>query len=505
MSLRITHKMLSLAALAVMAVTPAGEIAQARISATGPGAQTSQHVNASGATASGGRISATGSVNGSSGSNATGSVNGGSRVGASGTQTGGRISATGPATSGGSGGNRVSAGSNGCSLLPGGYCYNPNNNRISAGGPFYGGRVPAGGRISATGPVSGGSRVGASGGYGCSAVAGGYCYTPGNRVSATGSTSGGRISATGPVASGSRVSASGTQTGGRISATGPVSDGNRVSATGYGCSAIPGGYCYDPNRINAAGPSGSGNRIDATGSSNTGNRIDATGSSNSGNRIDATGPQESQEVTPAEETEEQEPSAEPVSTEEISACNGRPYPKDIDGHWAEIYVRRLYDLCIIEGYGDGTFKPQQHVTRAELVKMALYSKDIEPDAGCYDNDCGTPFDDLDAWQGKWIRPAYFRNVVEGYDHNKFRPNQSITRAEAVKVVLATYGYSPVSTNRSFFNDVHGWSVGWVERAHEIGLVQGIGNGNFDPNRPITRAEAAKIIAKMMEHWDTEIQ
>jgi len=188
----------------------------------------------------------------------------------------------------------------------------------------------------------------------------------------------------------------------------------------------------------------------------------------------------------------------------VSECDGRPYPKDIDGHWAEIYIRRLYDLCIIEGYKDGLFHPEQSITRAELTKMSLYSRGIDPNTGCYDNDCGSPFMDLDAWQGKWIRPAWDRHIVQGYTTTSFRPNQSITRAEASKVILATFGYGPLNVTDSFFDDVSGWSVGWIEQAHQIGLVQGVGNGNFDPNRPITRAEAAKIIAKMIDYWDTKL-
>jgi large repetitive protein len=199
------------------------------------------------------------------------------------------------------------------------------------------------------------------------------------------------------------------------------------------------------------------------------------------------------------------PSQNPTQPGNVSKCNKRPYPKDIDNHWSEIYVRRLYDLCITEGYSDRTFRPNQHITRAELVKMSLFSRKIQPKKGCYDNDCGSPFRDLDRWQGPWIRTAWDRGIIEGYQYDRFRPNRSITRAEAVKVILATYGYDPTYTDESFFQDVSGWSVGWIERAHEIGLVQGVGNGNFDPNRPITRGEAAKIIAKMMEYWDTRIR
>jgi len=188
----------------------------------------------------------------------------------------------------------------------------------------------------------------------------------------------------------------------------------------------------------------------------------------------------------------------------VSACSNRLYPRDIDGHWAEIYIRRLYDLCIVEGYGDGTYRPNQDVSRAELVKMALYAAGIAPNTVCYDADCGSPFNDLDMWQGRWIRSAWDRGIVQGYGDNTFRPNQDMTRAEATKVILSAFGYSQLSTDHSFFKDVSGWSTGWIEQAHELGIVSGIGNGNFDPDRPITRAEAAKIIVKTLEKADTRI-
>lgn len=183
----------------------------------------------------------------------------------------------------------------------------------------------------------------------------------------------------------------------------------------------------------------------------------------------------------------------------------KPYPTDIDGHWSEIYVRRLYDLCIVEGYSDRTFRPHQNITRAEMVKMALSAVEIPPKPGCYDEDCGSPFMDLDMWQGPWIRAAWDRGIVQGVSHDRFEPNRSITRAEAVKVILATLGYQPVYTDRSTFRDVSGWSTGWIERAYQLGFVQGMGNGNFEPNRPITRAEAAKVIVKAYEHYDTYIR
>jgi len=189
----------------------------------------------------------------------------------------------------------------------------------------------------------------------------------------------------------------------------------------------------------------------------------------------------------------------------LSRCHNRPYPRDIDGHWAEIYVRRLYDLCIIEGYRDNTFRPDQFVTRVESTKMALLAAKIALIRDCYDADCGTPYTDpdLQMWQGPILRAAFNHHIIDKAP--RFWPNRNITRAEATKVILSAFGYQPLSVTHSFFYDVFGWPIGWVDKAQSLGIVQGIGKGLFDPNRPITRAEAAKIIAKTIEMADTKIQ
>ena len=101
------------------------------------------------------------------------------------------------------------------------------------------------------------------------------------------------------------------------------------------------------------------------------------------------------------------------------------------------------------------------------------------------------------WQGKWIRPAYDRGIAEGYSTTLFMPNRAITRAEATKVILATFGYSAAQTVQSYFSDVNGWSSGWVQTAYQNGFINGYGNGYFRPDQSITRAEAAKIISNII--------
>jgi len=281
------------------------------------------------------------------------------------------------------------------------------------------------------------------------------------------------------------------------STTGNGNTSGGVSTSDSSYKGLP-GLTGRPNTSGGVGSNGS-----TTGNGNTSGGVSTTDDGYKG--LPGQGKTQNTNTSDGVSTNDDKYNGLPNHKNVESKCKGHYYPSDIDGHWSEIYIRRLYDLCIIEGYADGSFRPEQSVTRAELVKMALYSKGIKPNPGCYDADCGSPFMDLASWQGKWIRPAWDRKIINGYSNDRFAPNKSISRSEAVKVILATYGYGPLSTSKSFFNDVNGWSVGWVEKAHEIGLVQGVGNGNFAPDRAVTRAEAGKIIAKIMEYWDTAIK
>ncbi len=489
MKAQFTNKMLSFAALLLMVLAPVAETAQARISAggnAGTSTSTSNTINASSqntGSTTGNRIPAGGSST-QTGNTINASTNAGNRIAAS--EAYHDIWTNHINASGNTGTTSTS------NRIPAGGQSSQTGSHINAGGGTYpstgSNRIPAGSGNTGGGvyPNSTGNRIDANNsgtiGYGCSRIPGGYCYQPGSRVDASGNTGSTSTGSTG----GSRINAGSTGT------TGTANTGNRIDANssgfiGYGCSRIPGGYCYQPgNRVDASGNNNStdGNRIDASGTStpSTGNRIDASdNNSNGGNRIDAS-----------------------ENNNNNNTCNNLPYPEDIDGHWSEIYVRRLHDLCIVEGYADGKFRPDQPITRAEMLKMGLLGGGIAPNPGCYDNDCGSPFNDLDQWQGPWVRSAYDRGIVQGYSADRFAPNQNITRAEAVKVVLSTYNIAPLNVTESFFKDVNGWELGWVEKARVIGLVQGIGNGNFDPNRPITRAEAAKIIVKMIEYYDTKI-
>ena len=189
--------------------------------------------------------------------------------------------------------------------------------------------------------------------------------------------------------------------------------------------------------------------------------------------------------------------------------NNRYYPRpnrypfyDLAGHPDEYYVLQLVDLGIIEGYPDGTFKPDQPVTRAEMAKMAMMAAKVEPING--DEDRNRFFIDLDNWQAPWINAAYRLDIVEGFSgYNSgvrlYKPNTWVNRVEGVKLVLASFGRLPHDLEKTSFRDAEGWMVPWLEDAYRIGLIDSDYTGRFYPAEPMTRATAARVIVKMLQY------
>ena len=159
-------------------------------------------------------------------------------------------------------------------------------------------------------------------------------------------------------------------------------------------------------------------------------------------------------------------------------------------------ITELAKLGIVKGQnGTAVFAPAQKVNRAEIVKMALnsfacdISKYVFPDIRT--DDFVNPFKDIidNAWYFPYVQTASELGIVQGYGDGKFKPEQTITRAEAVKIALesAKINITPVSGAE--------WYVPYRTWAIKNGLYDGT---TFVPNEEITRGEAAYIIAKVID-------
>jgi hypothetical protein len=171
---------------------------------------------------------------------------------------------------------------------------------------------------------------------------------------------------------------------------------------------------------------------------------------------------------------------------------------DTRNHWAKDYVADLYAKKIVKGVNTLKYAPDQQVTRAEFLKIALKAFDVEvPDEVNL-----KPFRDvkLDAWYVTYVQAAKDGEIVGGYADRTFRPDDPITRAEAVKVLLETVGVVPEKVFKTDFSDVKpfAWYGPYVQFAASGDIVGGYENGGFGPDNNLTRGEVAKIVSLMMK-------
>ncbi|QQS59332.1 S-layer homology domain-containing protein [Candidatus Peregrinibacteria bacterium] len=171
---------------------------------------------------------------------------------------------------------------------------------------------------------------------------------------------------------------------------------------------------------------------------------------------------------------------------------------DIKNHWAKEFILQLAQRGIIEGYGDGTFGPDNNITRAELTKIALEAFAIGK-LDVQDN----PFPDVDStqWYSPFIAQAKLFHIVSGYSDSMFRPNISVTRGEGLKILLNAAGIdtSSYAEMKSSFSDVEmgAFSTEFINWSTEHGIVSGYGNGTFGPNDTLTRGQLAKIVMNLL--------
>jgi len=180
----------------------------------------------------------------------------------------------------------------------------------------------------------------------------------------------------------------------------------------------------------------------------------------------------------------------------------RPLPplSDISNHWAQRPISTLAGMHIIGGHRDGTFRPDTQVSRAEFVAMlarALYLPD-DASAAAHFRDAGTF-----SWAAGAIGAATKAGLVGGNADGNFAPARHISRAEIAVVLSRVVQQGLVTVPRVpavNFADQHtipAWAVSGVRIAAEAGLVHGAGDGRFNPNNFVTRAEVATMLYRLV--------
>lgn len=178
--------------------------------------------------------------------------------------------------------------------------------------------------------------------------------------------------------------------------------------------------------------------------------------------------------------------------------NNKNYFKDTENHWACKSINNMYERGIVNGYGDGTFRPDSTVTRAEFVKMItnavkLATTDI----------AGIGFSDVSdtAWYANCVKLAYANNIVQGHN-GMFRPLDNILRQDAAIIIYKTIVGCGIKIDgvKNFGDeaDISDYAKTYVLSMAANGIVNG-SDGRFYPLNTLTRAEAVKLIENMLAY------
>jgi hypothetical protein len=148
----------------------------------------------------------------------------------------------------------------------------------------------------------------------------------------------------------------------------------------------------------------------------------------------------------------------------------------------------------IDGYPDGTVRPDGTITRAETAAIIFR---LLADQG-KDRQLAAPFSDIE--QGKWYAQpvAYLaaRGIIDGYPDGTFKPDQPITRAEFAKMASGFDSLEEASYN--VFSDIDGhWASGFINSAAAKGWVSGYEGSEFRPEGGSSRAEVVTIVNRML--------
>ena len=168
---------------------------------------------------------------------------------------------------------------------------------------------------------------------------------------------------------------------------------------------------------------------------------------------------------------------------------------DISGHWAEATILKLVEAGVIDGYDDNTFRPQNGVTKAEFIKLMLAADGVKIQDGF------TAYEDVNKhWAKNNIYTAITLGLCDNINESAtaFGADSIIKRVEAAAMMGRLKG-AGMSGTPSFpdTDSIPEWALNPVYACEALGLMNGMEDNSFAPENSLTRAEAATIVERIM--------
>lgn len=153
-------------------------------------------------------------------------------------------------------------------------------------------------------------------------------------------------------------------------------------------------------------------------------------------------------------------------------------------------INRCQALGIIQNYEDGTFRPDNKVTRAELSTMLIRLLSLEEAAEAIDEP--SKFNDVadNHWAKKQINLLYTLGYINGVGNGQFMPDGNVTYEQAVKTLIVILGYGILADTSS-----EPWYTTYINIGAKIGLLK---KTQFEIGESLTRAQLAQIVSNALD-------
>lgn len=157
-------------------------------------------------------------------------------------------------------------------------------------------------------------------------------------------------------------------------------------------------------------------------------------------------------------------------------------------------ITTLSKLGVIDGYGDGTFKPSGEITRAEFTKLVVY---LLGHQNITYND--SAFSDVKAgadghWASNFIQTAYGIGIISGMGDGTFAPDSAVTYEQALKMVVCMLGYEQFAEELGVNTD--GWADKYIKQANSMGLTKNVSNASY--SSAASRGLVAQVLYNALE-------
>ena len=162
---------------------------------------------------------------------------------------------------------------------------------------------------------------------------------------------------------------------------------------------------------------------------------------------------------------------------------------DVSDSYTATAVESLRLMGVLDGYGDGTFRPDTVLNRAQFCKMAVYAMDGSGELGRYSTVTIFPDVKPSHWASAYINMAARKGIISGFADGKFKPGQTVTAGQAVTILMRGLGYKD--------EDMGGvWPQSYMAEAQTNGLLKS--TGITSAYAGLTRAQAAKLFLNLFE-------